>query len=547
MNDPRTSALNLWSRLISGETLDQVDRQKLIDFVQRDSELRDEIEADASLNALLRSATDVLQTEDQFVQGVLDRCPALDDGPQSKGESNRIGHGVAADFYTASPVDEVPKTTPANGTATPIATNRRRRGPTAYRKSRQPSMWAATALTAAVFACLGLIVWSQLGPPLSQTGGTSPKEVVQGPKGAKTDNAASSKNQDPSPSRPIGSHPAQPNRAPREFQEPAIAETPQKRPDQQNEEIANRPDSESQSQFVTLTKIQDPVWERKNRVGDRIGSEIVRLFAGSVELTFDKGAVVTVNGPVEFRPLSTGKLEVKRGRIFASVPRKAVGFTVSTPTSNVVDLGTEFEVTVNDTGESDVQVHKGEVEVASINPNGDEFQKWRLVPNKFDHASFYARPRIQGATPISTSLRGPRGQFQGFVSINGQTAEFTSPETFQSVRRRAETELMRSQKDALKQWKAFVASMQNDIQGTMNVNGQKMQFGSLHDVMRMQHQMLENVQKAGSNSTESSFKGSINVNGKIMNFNTREEYDAARRAAFGPAATFGIGDVLGNE
>lgn len=65
--------------------------------------------------------------------------------------------------------------------------------------------------------------------------------------------------------------------------------------------------------------------------------------------------------------------------------------------------------------------------------------------------------------------------------------------------------------------------------------------------MRLQHQILESAQKAGSNSSESSFSGSINVNGKLMTLKTREEYDAARRTAFGPAATFGFDDVYGDR
>ena len=86
--------------------------------------------------------------------------------------------------------------------------------------------------------------------------------------------------------------------------------------------------------------------------------------------------------------------------------------------------------------------------------------------------------------------------------------------------------------------------MQHNMQGTMKMNGHEMQFGSLQDVMRMQNSMLEKVQKAGINSNASSFSGSININGKVMTFKNREEYEAARRAAFGPAATFGIGELL---
>lgn len=544
MNDPRTAAQVLWSRLISGETLDEVDLQKLNDLVQQDSSLRDEIEADASLHALLRSITDVMQTEDQFVGSVLERCSALDADIQPKEENARTEHELAPYPRAANPTDEVPETTSENGTSTPLAADRHTRMASTYRKRRQPSAWAATALTVVVFACLGLVVWIQLGPSSSQTGSKTSESVAQETTGS-TNRDVSSTNEDPPPSHPIVSTPGNETQLTpdaSELPEPTLVETPQMGPHVQNETLAN---SDSQSPFVTLTQIQDPVWEKENAVGDRLGDEIVRLFAGSVELTFDDGAVVTVEGPVEFRPLSSSQLELTRGRLLASVPQKAIGFTVSTPTSNVVDLGTEFEVAVNEAGESDVKVHQGEVEVASIAPNGDEYQKWRLIPNKFDRASFYARPRIRGATPIAAALRGPRNQFQGFVSIDGQTAEFSSPQAFDNVRRRAEIELARSQENALRQWKAFVGSMQKNMQGTMDLNGQKMRFGSLQDVMRMQQQMLENVQKAGNNPSKSSFNGSINVNGKIITFKTREEYEAARQAAFGPAATFGIGDVFG--
>lgn len=556
MNEPRTSALALWNRLISGETLDEDDLQQLIDFVQLDSALRKEIEADASLHALLRSVTEVQNAEDQFVQSVLERCRSLDHDVLPQEEKNRVEQEVIPTPVAEHLIVEAPEATSVNGTSTPRTAGRFGSRTGACQKRRQPSAWTATTLSAVVFACLGLVVWTQFGPPSSQPGSNSTEGVVQGTTREQSGRSETESTTDypvfspaedsitASPSMSASANEIQPDQNDNQLPEPTLVGTPQMRPEIQGEGIANRPDPESQSQFVTLTKIQDPVWERESVVGDRLGEEIVRLFAGTAELTFDKGAVVTVDGPVEFRPMSTGKLELKRGRILARVPRKAIGFIVSTPTSNVVDFGTEFEVTVNDQGESNVQVLKGEVEVASISPNGEEFQKWRLIPNKFDRASFFACPRLQGPTPISTSLRGPRDQFQGFVSIDGQTAEFSSPEAFENVRNRAEIELARSQENALKQWKEFVNSMQKNMQGSMNLNGQEMQFRNLQDVMRLQNRMLENLQNAKGNSGESSFQGSFNVNGKIINFKTRKEYEAARRAAFGPAATFGIGDVL---
>ena len=570
MNDPRTAALTLWSRLISDDALDDVELQTLIDLVQQDSALQKQIEADASLHALIRSVTDVAQTENQFVQSVLERCRSMEHGLQLQEQETRIEPEVTlyprSDRPGESSLDEVAEPKFINGTSTSYAANRLGNSASEYRKRRKDSAWTATLLTAAVFACLGLAVWIQFGSPLLQPRGNSSEAIVKGPapgpsawpEPGSTNPAAPSTNEEPPSAGPVVTDvvsemasdstdgiPSTPDKV--ASGEPVLADALQMKPDIPNVEPANRSDATMPGQFVTLTKIEDPVWERKSLVGDRLGDEVVRLFAGSVELTFDQGAVVNLDGPVEFRPLATGQLELRRGRLLASVPQKAIGFTVSTPTSKIVDLGTEFEVAVNDTGESDVQVLKGEVEVASVFQEGDKFPKWRLLPSQFDRASFYARPRMQGPTPISASLRGPREQFQGFVSINGQTAEFSSPETFENVRRRAESELARSQEHALRQWKAFVDSMQSQMQGTMNLNGQEMQFGNMQDVMRMQNQMLENMKKAGSRSVESNFSGSFNVNGKVITFKTREEYEAARQTAFGPAATFGIGDVFGDR
>lgn len=545
MNEPRAAALDLWSRLISGESLDEVERQRLADFLQQDSALLAEIEADATLDAMLRFMTDERQTDEQFIQGVLDRCSAKPLHALPNTKAPPIERGLAGHSGDI-------KSVPLNGVQVTVDSNRLRTHRQAQSRRRQRSIWMAFTLAASILACISLAVWSLLDTPIPVARTNSTDKAVQGPdvqvpetakarvpenKQMDAPSSIASSDQDPIPE----------NMAIDLSNDPPNSEVPPLDFPKQDEGIAQTPNSGSLAQFVTFTSVKDPVWERKSLVGDRLGDEIVRLFAGSVELTFDEGAVVAVHGPIEFRPLSTGQLELRRGRLLASVPHKAIGFTVSTPTSKIVDLGTEFEVAVNEAGESDVQVLKGEVEVASTTQHEDNVQKWRLLPDNFNRASFFALPQIEGPVPISASLQGRGGQFQGFISLNGKTAEFNSPEAFDNVRRRAVTELVRSQENALAQWKEFVDSMQDNMQGFMKLNGQEMQFGSLQDVMRMQNGMLQRMQKLGVNSNASSFSGSINVNGKVMTFKTREEYEAARQAAFGPAATFGIGDVLGAE
>jgi hypothetical protein len=264
-------------------------------------------------------------------------------------------------------------------------------------------------------------------------------------------------------------------------------------------------------------------------------------------LSFDDGAKVIVEGPIEFLPLTSGHLQLRRGRLMATVPKEAIGFTVSTPTSQVVDLGTEFEVSVKQTGASEIVVQKGEIEVMPATARGKVPRKWRLVPNGLNQASFFERTGEVETSPVSAAIRGVDGAFQGMISINGKAAEFSSAEAFDEVRSRVLEQFEKPQLETMQQWTDFVESMQKNVRGKMQLNGAEVEFGSFEDALQLQQQMLERMQiprGAPLSLPDSDVSGSININGKIIAFRTREEYESARRSAFGAAANFGAGDFF---
>ncbi|MCA9064291.1 MAG: FecR domain-containing protein, partial [Planctomycetaceae bacterium] len=614
----------LWSRLISGNAVTADEEQRLKDASLQDAELRAELATDATVHALLRSVSDVQQTQEDFIAQVLTRCQAPrkltgEAGPQgdrhSSANTEPSGLMVTAAVGTAKPSPAsgmqpdsdtlaAPGTphdadTPhapgpshhaANRSASPLpllpAESASSVVAEGLRRRRTASPWSAWVLTTMLFGLLASIIWMQRPdeeptansdtrpaeresrPQDLEPVGPLPGDLVATPNTLVTeaDNAPAAGHLQQSPETPgtLDSPRAQESPGATEMTDPETivvtddGDRPMDGPGQDplpGERLRGLPGNVSDSEpalatdvgvpspFVTLTRVEDPVWERDWKAGDRMASEIVRLFGGTLELTFDDGAVVSVDGPIEFRPLSTGELQLRRGRLQARVPARAIGFKVSTPTSDVVDLGTEFEVTVSETGASDVVVRKGEIEVTPAGAEGEKIAKWRLVPSQMSRASFFARPDFDGTSPVSASVQGAAGQFHGVVSVNGQTAEFTSPEAFEQVRNRVITEFGRSRQDAMRQWQAFVTSMQNSMRGSMNLNGREVQFGNLQEIMRLQQQMLNNPPN-GTTFNDSNFSGSINVNGKVITFRTREEYEAARRAAFGPAATFGAGDVF---
>jgi hypothetical protein len=116
---------------------------------------------------------------------------------------------------------------------------------------------------------------------------------------------------------------------------------------------------------ATLSREYAAVW--KSPLAIAAGSELptgpLALFEGTAQLTFASGAIVAVQGPAEFETLGHNRLLLRKGRITPFVPEAARGFTVVTPTGEVVDLGTEFSMSVAVDGKTDVFVIDGEVDV----------------------------------------------------------------------------------------------------------------------------------------------------------------------------------------
>jgi hypothetical protein len=91
-------------------------------------------------------------------------------------------------------------------------------------------------------------------------------------------------------------------------------------------------------------------------VGDRIATD-----AGLASLRFDCGAEVVLKGPAEFVVVSPMRARLLRGTLTAQVQETAHGFRIDTPNSRVIDLGTEFGLSVDDGGDTEMVVFSGKV------------------------------------------------------------------------------------------------------------------------------------------------------------------------------------------
>lgn len=97
------------------------------------------------------------------------------------------------------------------------------------------------------------------------------------------------------------------------------------------------------------------------QIGDDIKTEHKKLVAGVIKLAFDSGVNVVVEAPAEFTPVAANRMTLQKGKAFAHVPGNAIGFTIDTPGSSIVDLGTEFGIYVDTQNDSEVHVIQGKV------------------------------------------------------------------------------------------------------------------------------------------------------------------------------------------
>jgi hypothetical protein len=125
-----------------------------------------------------------------------------------------------------------------------------------------------------------------------------------------------------------------------------------------------RAPASSPANVAWLVNAQDCRWAGNDQQPSRDmrPGKVLRLERGLAEIEFERGARVILQGPAGIELISAGSVKLCYGSMTARVPARARGFSVLTLGGKVVDLGTEFGLSVDDGGTTTVRVFKGEVE-----------------------------------------------------------------------------------------------------------------------------------------------------------------------------------------
>lgn len=160
------------------------------------------------------------------------------------------------------------------------------------------------------------------------------------------------------------------------------------------QEVVNVADISSRPHVASIIRQMNCVWEDSCSVDSPQATElndgdILNLVSGVAEIEFASGTKVLLQGPSHFVLNSPLNCQLRQGKLAARVPKQAIGFTVNTPTTQVVDLGTEFEVVTSESGETKVSVLSGQV---SIGPAEAQFHFEPLVLEQGEARRIALRP-----------------------------------------------------------------------------------------------------------------------------------------------------------
>ena len=123
------------------------------------------------------------------------------------------------------------------------------------------------------------------------------------------------------------------------------------------------------SPVATIIATKNVVWDQQARsLGEGLGTGPFSIAAGIIELQFHSNALLTCQGPIRMNIRSDQVVELERGNVTVKVPDSLKGFTVTTPSFDAVDLGTEFGVGRDADGNTDVLVFDGLVELRHWGP-----------------------------------------------------------------------------------------------------------------------------------------------------------------------------------
>jgi hypothetical protein len=151
--------------------------------------------------------------------------------------------------------------------------------------------------------------------------------------------------------------------------DPLIDKTPVDQPpvDQPLAEKTGADQATNDDAVATVARLSGAKWgDRTEAFAERsrlkIG-DVIDLDAGELGIVFDRGVELVARGRCRFRIVSPLHVIGEVGALSARVEESGRGFRIDTPNTRIVDRGTEFGLSIDQQGQTDVVCYEGMVEL----------------------------------------------------------------------------------------------------------------------------------------------------------------------------------------
>ena len=287
--------------------------------------------------------------------------------------------------------------------------------------------------------------------------------------------------------------------------------------------------------------IQMAVWKSGGPVGDVLPAGRHELSQGNALVTINSGGRMELCGPAVVEVGNDNKIVLSEGKLRALDWAPTAGFTIATPTSQVIDPHGDIDLAVDGSGATDVTVRSGEAQFEDWTGSDKPGHPLRLSTDEFNQAHVFRRAGVSAAAPIACQITGPGNRFLGRITAGGQSLAFGSAQAFADCRQQATERFTQAPDDFLRNWSEMVRSMGlgDGMNASININGQLVETQTIDGLFKALQQQATQPDMPGGHATgSSSFEGSININGKETRFHSREEFEAARKQLLGPWQSF---------
>lgn len=273
----------------------------------------------------------------------------------------------------------------------------------------------------------------------------------------------------------------------------------------------------------------DASWEGGDP-SNEVGGGSFSLLTGNASLKLENGVSIRALGPSRFDLNSGDSIRLESGNFLAEIPRKVDQFMISTQFGILENpVNTTIQISVDPDQGIETFVTRGQIRLCRSTA-GEYPDQIELAKNGLFQS--IVRPIADRPTISGLMMARGKNEFQGQIGFGKDAVKVESPVIFANVLNRINEQPQSSEAndEFSKNWLKFAQNLQ-----ALAGNSDSPEFRKLIDAWLGENNLADPAQKIGDvfeNGT-TNFQGSLSINGVERKFNSREEYEQARRQMFG--------------